>query len=170
MTELIRVTNHENCSIVLDTLTVLSEWCIFEHWAQFQADQPPECILVGVCKLIDVYKLIDGKTNSEWTRIFKSGGQVMVRVVKTVSKKHEGLVEARRHMLSLPKVPICNHNGYAMFGGMRRIISSTGETYNSQAEAANALGVTGPAVSRHMNGFSHHVRGVTLRYAAPEQQ
>jgi len=160
--------NHDNCSIIVNTQTVLSQWCVYEHWATLKADEPPVCIMVGSSKLVDVYKLLEGRINSEWTRIFASGGHVMVRIVATADDRKKALQLAVAQSRKYDPLPVCNRNGFALYGGLRRIVSSTGEVFANQREAANALGVSSPTISRHLSGELQHVRGVVLHYAAPE--
>lgn len=160
--------DQDNCSIIVNVKNVLSQWCVYEHWATLRAGDPPTCVMVGTSKLIDVYKLLEGRVNSEWARIFAGGGHVMVRIVKTAENRREAMALAVAQSRKYDPLPLCNRNGFALYGGMRRIVSSTGEVFATQREAANALGVSGPTISRHLSGELNHVRGVVLNYAAPE--
>lgn len=152
-------------SLVIDTQKVSETYCVFEHHIQTALDRPPEVILVGACRLIDVHRLIEGKHNSEWSTIFAGGGHVMVRIVAVGTDKQEIARYAMQHARTFDPMPRCNLRGFSMKGGKRPIKDlTTGEIYPSQSEAANALGMAQSALSRHLRGELKHVGGRVFQY------
>lgn len=163
--------NKADASLVVDTHQPGKLWCAFEHLVSFAAGAPPEVILVGTCKLQDVYRLIDGARNSEWQRIFSGGGQVMVRVIATGLEQQEVHRFAMTHMRSMPTMPRCNLRGVTTKGTAQRIECVTnGVTYDSQKSAADALSISGSAISRHLRGDLSHVGGYVFRLAGEGQR
>lgn len=154
-------------SLAVDTKSARGLWCVFEHLAQFVADKPPEVIFVSVCKLSEVYRLIEGVRNSEWNRIFAEGGTVMVRIVATTEEKHEAQRYAVQHMRTLEKHPRCNLHGVLQHGRTRPIMEIESKiVYASQTDAASKLAISASAISRHLNGQLSHVNGYTFEYKA----
>jgi len=154
-------------NIVIDTTRPTLIWCVYEHQCVLEPEKPPETILVGACRLTDCYKLIDGKTNSEWGRIYANGGAVLVRIIQL----HDDALTAKRaaiaHIKTLPHPPRCNLRGVSMRGAKRPIIcDQNGQEYATQGEAAEALGISQSGISRHMAGELAHVQGHTFHYRA----
>lgn len=160
------ITQPEN-SIIVDTQTLGNTWCLYEHLAVLDAGQPPEIIMIGVCKLNDAFRLGDGRRNSAWSAIFANGGQIMVRIVATSEYRHEMTLQATRRIQSNP--PRCNARGFNLRGTARPIKCSNGQVYGSQKEAAAALGLDASSISRHMRGDTQHVSGYTFMYSAGDQ-
>lgn len=151
--------------VIVDVRGALTDWCAFEHWATLAEGKPPECILVGACRLVDLFKMNDGRNNSEWTRIFANGGSVMIRVIATSPDRSAIMNAAIRASKQYDPIPRCNLVGYVLQGALRRIHCSNGEIYDNQQHAARALGATQSAISRHLNGHLAHVKGHRLHYA-----
>lgn len=156
-------------SLIVDVRTSLTDWCAFEHWATLQADRPPQCILVGACRLVDLYKMNDGRNNSQWSKIFANGGSVMIRVLAVGKDRSEILNLAVRTSRAHDPQPVCNFHGFNMIGALRRISCSNGDFYDNQEHAARALGASQSAVSRHLAGHSRHVKGHMLTYVGADQ-
>ena len=134
-----------------------------------QVAHPPAVILVGACRLRDVYKLADGKMNTEWTRIFEHGGSLMVRIVGIGDDKNECVREAA--MLMREHQPVCNLRGYTLRNVRRSIICLTnGRVYEGQQEAARDLGISQSAISRHLKGEQQHVAGFVFDYEHPNER
>lgn len=158
--------NKADASLIIDTAHPGKIWCVYEHLVSFAVGQPPEVIMVGACKLPDVHRLIDGARNSEWQKIFRGGGSVMVRVVATGTDQVEVQRHAMAHMRSYPNLPRCNLKGFSTKGTSQRIeCVQNGVIYDSQKDACMALGLHTSAVSRHMRGDLKHVGGYTFRLA-----
>ena len=51
-------------ALIMDTTHPVDEWCVFEHQVVLKEGEPPTVILIGACKLGEVYRLMDGKTNT----------------------------------------------------------------------------------------------------------
>lgn len=158
-----------DASLIVDTLATPSDvWCAFEHQATLEPGKPPAVILVGACKLVDVYRLTEGKTNSDWHALFARGGHVLVRIIAT-GERTDIIRYAQRHAFSFPTMPRCNLRGFNVRGANRAVRCSNGETYKTQRDAAKALGVSQSAISQHLDGKLTSVRGLTFDYAAPQQ-
>lgn len=162
------ITAQPDNNLIVDVRRALVDWCAFEHWATLQPGQPPECILVGACRLVDLFKMNDGRNNSQWAKIFANGGSVMIRVLATGADRSEIINHAVRASRSHDPQPVCNIHGYNMQGALRRIACSNGDTYDNQEHAARALGAHQSAVSRHLAGHLAHVKGHTLTYIGAE--
>lgn len=153
-------------SLILDTRRPGDLFCAYEHHATFTQDAPPEIILVGACKLADAYRMVDGKANSEWQRIFAQGGQVMVRIIATGDDRIEMTRWAMSHMRNLPTIPRCNLHGLSTRGSARPIrCENTGVVYQSQRDACEQLAIHSSSMSRHLSGQLAKVSGMVFRYA-----
>lgn len=153
-------------SLIIDTTNPGQQWCAYEHLATFEAGAPPQVIFVNACKLADVYRLVDANRNSEWRRIFGKGGHIMVRII-AIGEQAEVTKFAIAHMRSLTPMPMCNLKGYTTKGTAQRIECITnGVTYGSQKEAADTLGISGSAISRHLRGDLKHVGTYVFRMAS----
>lgn len=151
-------------SIVIDT-AAREIWCVYEHHVQMSEGAPPEIILVGFCRLFDVYRLNDGRANSEWAGLFSNGGHVLVRVIATTLDRAEAVNFAGRHARSLEPMPRCNLRGFSMKGSSRPIRDmTTNKVYDSQKDAADELGISQSAISRHLRGDLKHVAGHVFCY------
>ncbi len=155
-------------NLIIEVNRTLKDWCAYEHWATLTPGEPPQCIMVGVCRLVDVYKLADGRNNSQWSKIFANGGSLMIRILATGDNRPMILNHAVRASRLHNPPPLCNTQGYNMAGAMRRIACSNGEVYDNQAHAASSLGTYQSAISRHLLGHSSHVKGHTLSYIGAE--
>ncbi len=154
----------QDASIIFESSQALTVWCLFEHLARLDASKPPEVVFVGVTKLAEVYKLIEGQRNSEWMRIFGAGGVIMVRIVGTSTDRSAIHRAATEHARSLPTMPRCNLHGINLKGMSRRLICSNGKVYDNQKAASNALGVAASSISRHLRGELKSVGGYTFAY------
>ncbi len=164
------LTRHSSSALVVDTKTSTEDWAVVEHHAVLQENEPPTIVMVTACKLVDVYRLADGKVNSEWAKIFRHGGQVMVQIVATTDEKTEAFKHAQERIRDIVPTPVCNMRGHSLKTARRAIICHQNERrYNSQAEAAADLGIHAPSISRQLNGHARQAQGFTFAYAAPEE-
>ena len=155
-----------DASLVLDAKRSSENWCVFEHQVMMQADEPPQVILVGACRLLEVFKLTDGRGNSDWTEIFKNGGSVLVRILAITYDRQEAFREAARLARDMDPRPRCNLVGYNLRGKSRAVVClNNGERYVTQTEAAEKLGIHGSAISRHLKGDLSHAQGFKFAYA-----
>lgn len=161
----------DTSAIVIDALRPLDIWCAFEHQVVLKEGDPPTVILVGACKLSEVYRLQDGKMNSEWADIFKQGGSVLVRIVALSTDKPEIHRFAQDMILKTEPTPICNLRGYNLQGRARGVIClNNSRRYNSQMEAAADLGISASGISRHLRGDLSHVGGLRFIYASGKDE
>lgn len=155
-----------DCSIVIDTTAQPGAlWCAFEHLAVLEPGAPPSVIFVSACRLIDVYRLVEGRTNSDWASLFDRGGAVMVRIVAT-GEQIEIIRFARSHVMAMQPMPRCNLKGFNVRGQQRAVRCSNGVTYRTQREASLALGVSQSAISQHLAGKLTTVRGYMFEFTA----
>lgn len=156
-------------AMILDTVKPWEQYCTYEHHVSFDPEKPPEVIMVGMCKLVDVYRMADGRTNSEWGRIFGKGGQVMIRIIAIGDVRAEMAKYAANHMRSLPKIPRCNLHGISTRGYSRPIrCENNGTVYASQREACEALGLHQSSMSRHLAGGLSKIGGMVFSYVDGE--
>ncbi len=139
------------------------DWCLFEHSIIVNQGEPPQVIYVGTCRLRDVYKLIEARRNSEWRRIVTDRTPLFLRILQT-GDKGEMIRASASQVRTYPAFPRCNLVGHDAFAMTKALICSNGETYKSQADAADSLGVSQSAISRHLRGEVRHVRGYTFAY------
>lgn len=161
-----------DAAIIVDTRRAGETWCVYEHQAVMREGEPPETIMVGACRLVDVYHLRDGKTNSEWTQIFANGGHVLVRVVATSLNRQDAFRVAAEMVRDSRPQPRCNLLGYNVRGARRPVIClNNGKRYETQLHAAAELGIHASAISRHLRGHASRAQGMQFVYAsdAPEQ-
>jgi hypothetical protein len=158
------MTTKQDASLIIDAAKVTRLWCAYEHSAQFEPGKPPEVVFVGVTKLTDVYRLIEGQRNSEWLRIFGHGGAVLVHIIGTGESRSDMMRMAMERAKSFPTLPRCNMHGVNLKGTARRIICSNGKTYESQKEAADSLGISSSSISRHLRSELKSVGGYTFAY------
>lgn len=156
----------QEASIVLST-DKHRQFCAFEHLATFSPNEPPEVILVGVSALHEVFQMTDGRRNSEWNRIFYNGGQIMLRIYAVSEDKAELIRWATRRVQEIK--PRCNVVGFNLRGAAQRVTCSNGVTYDSQKDAAQALGIDASAISRHLRGYTSHVAGYTFIFATTDR-
>lgn len=160
------ITRHTACALVVDTLANNEQWCIFEHLAVMTEGEPPQVIFIGVCKLVEVYKMAPARTNSEWFRIFEKGGQVLVQIIGTTTDKTEAFRFAQERIRETMPRPICNVNGRNLKSQRASIqCVQNGRYYNSQLEAAHDLGIYASSISRQLSGQSPSAQGFTFIYA-----
>lgn len=154
-----------DAAIIMDTVNPAESWCVFEHQVVLSQGEPPTVILIGACRLTEVYRLMDGKTNTEWMRIFRGGGSIMVRIIATTMDRHLAFRHAQDLVRKAEPKPICNIRGYSIRGQARAVIClNNGQRYSTQAEAAAALGIHASALSRHMRGDLSHAGGLRFVY------
>lgn len=137
-------------------------WCVFEHHL------PPQILYVGACKLIDVFKMREARDNSEWAKIYANGGGVQLAITMITDNRNEAFRVAMERVRSLDPMPRCNMHGYNMHRTARTLICSNGQTYKSQSDAAQALGISQSNISKHLAGDLTHVNGHTFAYAVPD--
>lgn len=152
-------------ALVIDTNRPQEQYCAYEHLVSFEAGAPPEVIMVGMCRLTEVYRLSEGRVNSDWSRIFGGGGHVMVRIIAVGDNRADMSKFAANHIKSLPAIPRCNLHGVSTRGYARPIrCENDGMVYPSQKEAAEAYGLHASAISRHLAGNLHKVGGMVFTY------
>jgi len=159
------LTKHNACALVVDTITSTEDWCVFEHHVVLKEGEPPTIVLVGACKLPDVYRLVSGKTNSEWVKLFSNGGKVLVQVIATTEDKQEAFRLAAERVAAIEPTPVCNLRGHSLRSAARSIVCvNNGRRYNTQQDAASDLGIHASSISRHLNGQIAHAQGFTFTY------
>lgn len=151
-------------SIVLDTRPQRPTWAAFEYQASLTAGAPPTVIYVGAAPLTEIYRLGEGRSNSDFCDIFRNGGHVLVRIIAT-GEREPCLRYAMDHMRQFESVPRCNRLGFNVKGMARQVHCSNGITYATQSAAALALGLSQSAVSQVLSGKIAHAGGFTFTYA-----
>lgn len=144
---------------IIDVNKVENLWCVYEH------HNPPEIIYVNACRLRDVFSMREARDNSEWFRMYQKGGGLLLHITMITVDRNEAIRSAIERVKSLPTMPRCNLHGFNMRTASRPIICSNGVTYQTQSEAAKALGVAQPHISRNLRGALKSVNGYTFAYA-----
>lgn len=158
-----------DASIIVDTKTSAEDWCVYEQSAVLNPGEPPTVILIGASKLVDLFRLVDGKVNSEWCKLFENGGKVLVRIIATTSEKQEAYRYASERVRSMSPQPRCNLHGYSLRGTRRSVICLNNKRrYDTQRDAAFDLGIHASAISRHLNGELAHAQGFKFAWAPSE--
>lgn len=153
-----------DASVVVNVRPEAPLWAAYEYQAVLDPSEPPTVIYVGASTLANVYQLREGRTNSEFVKIFANGGHVLVRVIAT-GERGDVIRFAQQHMRTFDPLPRCNLHGFNVKGRNRAVMCSNGKTYPSQLEAARALGVSQSAISQCLGGRISHVNGMTFTYA-----
>lgn len=155
----------QSTSLIVDPKHTIDLWCVYEHLMQIEPDGPPVVIYVNACKLSEVYRLTQGRQNTEWLRLTKDRDvKIMVRIVATDTDRYLINREAMRHARIFNPMPICNLRGFNIHGQGRSVECSNGKRYKSQADAAKELGLSQSAISKHLNGQLRHVGGYVFSY------
>lgn len=155
-----------DAALVIDIRRNNETWCVYEHQVVMKQGEPPETIMIGACRLVDLFHLRDGKTNSEWAQIFTNGGQVLVRIVATTLNRPDAFRHAAELVRDSRPAPRCNLLGYNMRSSRRPVIClNNGKRYETQRHAALELGIHESAISRHLRGFSDAAQGMKFAYA-----
>lgn len=161
----------QDAPLIVDTGSNADTWCVYNHSVTMQEGEPPTVIMIGSCRLAEVYRLIEGRTNSEWSHIFKDGGYVLVTIVATTNDKREAVRHASDLMRNMKPIPLCNLQGYNLRGARRAIVClNNGKRYRTQTEAAQDLGVYSSSISRHLRGELSHANGLRFAYAPDDRQ
>lgn len=152
-------------ALVIDTKHASSQHVVYEHQATFTQGGPPETIFIGSCPLHDVFKFFDARNNSDWTQIYRNGGQVMVRIIAIADDPTEARRYAMKHARSFNPMPRCNLYGHNLAARGRPVeCIETGEQFPNQKVAADIKGIDPGALSRHLKGKLKQVKGLTFRY------
>lgn len=163
--------NKFDSSVVVDTNRPYDQWAVYEHQVVMVEGEPPQVIMIGVCKLTEVYRLHDGKRNTEWLSIFKNGGSVLVRIRAIATDRGDANYYAQDLLRASNPRPVCNMKGFNARAVSRQIeCIQNGKTYATQAEAARDLGLHQAGISRQLNGEIAHVGGFQFVYHVPEVQ
>ena len=152
-------------SLIIATSVKANQWCVYEHLAQFEPGKPPEVVFVNACKVLNVYRMTEGRRNTEWQRMFSGGAQIQVRIVAVTDDKYEAIRYIAKHVATLPELPRCNLRGVSTKGVARPILCSNGKTYKTQTDAADDLGIHASAISRHIRGYGRTVNGYTFEFS-----
>lgn len=151
-------------SMVVDVHGTNALWCSYEHWAVLTPGEKSMCIYIGCCKLTDLFRMKDPRTNSYWTKLFKNGGSVEVRVLATSESQSDMVKHSIRTLRGYHPKPVCNIHGISMRSSHRKLLCSNGQTYKNQQDAAIALGIQQTSISRHLQGKVGSVQGYTFAY------
>lgn len=121
-------------------------------------------IFINLCRLTEVFTLKQARDNSEWRKLFANGGGMFINIIHTTNDEIEGRNFASKRIAELGYRPHCNLYGHDLRVHNRRIRCSNGEIYNSQSDAARALGLHQGNLSKHMKGFSKTIGGYWFEY------
>lgn len=131
-------------------------WCTYDHHINGGH------VFTGFCRLNDVFTLNDARQNSAWQTATASDQPLTVSVVALGTKQE--MMRTAAHRVKTMR-PYANIHGLNHRGFQRKISCSNGQTYQSQIEAAQILGISQSQISRHMNGEFRHVRGLVFKWS-----
>ena len=154
-----------NSEVVAAAGAFATTWCVYSVREAPLPGDPIETLFIGSARLIELYAFPDAQRNTEWLRRVTPDTQLIVTVLY-LGDKVECWNEASRLSLTEPR-PICNRLGLNMHGSSRPILCSNGQRYETQTEAAQALGINQAQLSQHLQrkpGFKS-VKGLTFGYA-----
>jgi hypothetical protein len=154
----------QSASTIIDPNLVEKMWCAYEHLMQFDDGEPPKVIYVNFCKLLDVHRLAQARRNTEWIRLTEGNRLVIVRVIATSQDRLLVQRHASEHMRAFSPMPICNAKGFVATAQRRKLYCSNGQQYDTQQQAAQALGISQSAVSKHLKGNLNHVAGYVFSF------
>jgi len=131
-------------------------WCVYDH--HINGDH----IYTGCCRIDAVYVMTEARNNTAWQTVTASDQPITISIVALGNKIDMMRQSAARIR---ERRPYCNINGFNAKGAQKRIKCSNGVTYNSQLDAAKALGINQSQISRHLRGEFTHVKGLQFTWA-----
>jgi len=138
-------------------------WCVAEYFMNMP-DQLGASLMITAAKLSEVFMFIECNRNSEWRKLVKPDSRILT-MIYGIGEKHDCMREASRLIISRgPSMPRCNLYGGNSMGTSRAIECSNGETYATQSEAAETLGLSQSHISRHLKGLCRDVRGFKFSF------
>lgn len=153
-------------STIIDKVNAFPvQWCVYEHHLSDPTTGRDDHIYIGVCKLVEVYHFPDAKRNSEWTTRVTPQSVITIKIIQTGDRAD--CINERGRMLSVTR-PVCNMRGFDYIGRSTGVFcNENGMLYESQSEAAKALGLHQARISGHLAGKPGYARvgGYTFRRA-----
>lgn len=149
---------------IIDRLDQLRDrWCVYEHWLFNDTHQCDVLVYMGLCKLSQVFGMPDAHRNSEWGKLVTPATVLTIKI--TATGTHVECANQRgRNLLALTARPHCNQLGFDMTGTSARIVcNETGQEFSTQAECAEAQGISQGNLSLHLAGKLRKVGGLTYR-------
>jgi hypothetical protein len=135
-------------------------WCVYEHRMQ---GSPPPLVYIGACLLRDLWTAPDARRNTAWVKLVTIDTPLLISVthIGTISE----CLNARASAIATHR-PVCNVTGRDISTTARLIRCSNGQTYRTQQEAAETLGISQSAISKVLRRVPHHVsvQGYTFSY------
>jgi hypothetical protein len=138
------------------TGTIAHTWVVVRYSVPGENGAPPTIMHIIATTWKDVLLMNEASTNSEWTRLMSMDRPVIVEVIH-VGLKADCVMMANR--LAISTGTHCMKHGVRMNHRTSNIRCSNGVTYQTQSEAAAALGISQPALSAHLAGKLAHVKG-----------
>ena len=156
---------HQDAPILATLTDLQASHCIVEYGLMI-AGAPPRTMLIEVCKLSDVFLMVEARRNSEWRKLIARPDINAVTIhVRHMGDKAECESLRGRMLYDLIKAgdtPACNAYGTNMNNRAQAIACSNGETYRTQSDAAERTGVTQSAVSQCCAGKLKSVKGLVF--------
>lgn len=135
-------------------------YCVVEY--QLNAlPNPPICMMIVSCPLDHAFRFIVPERNSEWKRVVTPEHGILI-TIHAIGLKMDCDREARN--MTAAKQPRCNLYGVDTRYQRKHIRCSNGEVYQTQQEAATALGIDQGAVSRVLRGAARSAKGYKFTY------
>ena len=138
------------------------QWCVFEVYMH------GGCIYVGAAPLFDAVTMTVAVRNSELQKLRLSATEMQVRIIATDSDAHGIKMFAQQRLRQFPTLPHCNKYGTLtqerISNTGRTVQTNDGRTFKTQQEAAEALGLHQPAVSRLLRSGRPNRKGLMLTW------
>lgn len=141
-----------------------THYVVYEHRI-ILGDGSEKIAYIGMCQHSELFEYPDAKRNSEWVKFFTTGTLFKVNVLHIVKSVEEAEGLLTFETLCRPLMPYCNARGHPVTTA-QIIKCSNGITYPSANAAARSLGISQPALSRHLRGKSGYrsIKGLTFTY------
>jgi len=123
-------------------------------------------IFIGLCKLVDLYRLPDARTNTLWETMTRGNAYIIMNTLFT-GESYEACDRFRFSWMQTNGMPVCNAKGLVLKKKRPEIIcNETSVLYKTQSAAAKELGLHTSALSNHLRGLPGFktVGGFTFRY------
>lgn len=140
--------------------TLAQTWAVIQYMINSdQPNQPPIIFAIVACPWPDTVTMVEASKNSEWQKYVTKDRPVLAEVLFT-GTKIECMQAASRFVVQ--REPHCQRFGAQMSHRTARLMCSNGQTYATQSEAAQLLGLNQGAISQHLKGKLRHVKGYTF--------
>lgn len=141
-------------------------WAVVEYHIVYGDAHPPTHMALIACPVRDAFTLVAVSRNSYWRSAVQPEHNVLV-MIHYVGTKTQALGMLRILKDKAPIAHLCDVHGSISQPAMRTIRARKDDTvreFQTQADCAEAFGVTPAAVSQCLRGHTQTVKGWTVTY------